>query len=174
MAKPGSASLPRGMLLGRPEVGLLVFVCGQHEAVTGVHACDRCLQGIYSWLKTLFTDSSQPQFWEAFPTRQDCVPILVQPRPAESMFHILFVSAHFPALAISHCLHLFIYMSIYEGEYMLKQIAMVRLLLPHLLLHGILLKYGNHLFLDHTGERYVICYWGCSNSWPAHARVSPQ
>lgn len=80
----------------------------------------------------------------------------------------------FPCFAISHCLYLFMYMCIYEGDQVLEQIAMVWLLLLHLLFHGTPLMYRNHLFLDHAGERYVIGYWGCSNTGPAHGHVSPQ
>ena len=89
----------------------------------------------------------------------------------EHVSHPIYISA-FPCFALSCCLYLFMY--IYEGDYMLEQIAMVWLLLLHLLFHGTLLKYRKHLFSDHAGEWYVICYWGCSNTWPARGHVSPQ
>lgn len=46
MAKPGSDLPRRETPLGKPEVGLLELVFGQHQVVTGVHACDRRLQSI--------------------------------------------------------------------------------------------------------------------------------
>lgn len=77
------------------------------------------------------------------------------------MFRILFVSAHFPAfLSPTAVIYVCIYMHIYEGDHMLEQIAMVRLLPLHLLFHGTLMTYRNHQVSDHASDQYVSCYRG--------------